>query len=155
MQACIWTHMRTLRKKQRLKTYKQKLYRRLFAVTAPARSTLQFPWAICFVTRMKPFPSIYSLPCSAWKNQSIPEWTWHSACLQTRQPERQRWLFLQRQAGRRGEAGMITVWEPRLPADALFPSVTALALCVVHVQQLSIFPFLLSNFPTFSGRGRK
>ncbi len=54
-----------------------------------------------------------------------------------------------------GEHCMITVWEPRLPADALFPPVSATALCVIHVLQLSIFPLLQSNFPTLSGRGRK
>lgn len=50
---------------------------------------------------------------------------------------------------------MITVWEPWLPADALFPPVSATALCVIHLWQLSFFPLLQSNFPKLSGRGRK
>lgn len=40
------------------------------------------------------------------------------------------------------EHHMITMWEPWLPADVLFPPVNATALCVIHVWQLSFFPLL-------------
>lgn len=60
--------------------------------------------------------------CSVWKNQSIPQRTWHSACLQ-RHPERQRWPFLQREAGRRRRAlcdycvGTLTTCWSALPSS--------------------------------------
>lgn len=84
----------------RLNVHKQKLYRCLLVAPGPGYPTLSFPSVICCQTLMRSFPFIYKLPCSAWNNQSITKWTWHSARLQTRQPGTQCWPFLQGQGGR-------------------------------------------------------